>query len=488
MKVAVIGAGIGGIAASIRLAAKGYSVLVLENTPTYGGKLNVRSGNGYRFDTGPSLFTLPELVEELLQLGGNPSNIQLPYATLDPLCHYFYPDGTFFSAPSNPDLFAKKMAETFGENELTVRKYLSKNRQAYNITAPVFLERTLHKVSAWINWNTLKGILLFWKIDMFRSMHASNAKKFRNPKTVQFFDRFATYNGSSPYKAPATLNVIPTVELYGGAYLPNKGMRNIVDVLYQKALSLGVEFRFKQRVTQIVVKSNMVAGVQLENHDMCLCDIVVSNADAKKTYTHLLQAPMPQKLQNAENSSSALVFYWGVNTRIHSLDVHNILFSQDYREEFRHLFELKELFEDPTIYIHISSRIVKGDAPEGCDNLFVMLNAPSHVGQDWPQITKNARQWVLDRIEKQTGVNIESYIEFEEVLTPADIENLTGSHQGSIYGTASNDLMSAFNRQANFSSSIKGLYFCGGSVHPGGGIPLCLLGAKIVSGLIPSSK
>ena len=190
----------------------------------------------------------------------------------------------------------------------------------------------------------------------------------------------------------------------------------------------------------------------------------------------------PIKILTQERSSSALIFYWGINKVFDNLDLHNIFFSEDYKKEFEYLRQGQKIYDDPTIYVNITSKKKKSDAPIGCENWFVMINVPSNTGQDWDNLILLARQSIHRKLFKQLGVNLESHILTEEILEPRTIESKTASYQGSLYGSASNNKMAAFFRHSNFSNDIRGLYFCGGSVHPGGGIPLALSSAKIVDG------
>ena len=209
--------------------------------------------------------------------------------------------------------------------------------------------------------------------------------------------------------------------------------------------------------------------------------------DIFSTYKRLLPGSKhPQKILEQERSSSALIFYWGIKGKFPELDLHNIFFSEDYQKEFTMLFEDKDLYEDPTVYVNITSKEDSNDAPEGCENWFVMVNAPGNFGQDWEKLKVQAKKNILLKLNRILDRNIEELIDFETVLEPITIEEKTSSHRGSLYGTSSNSKFAAFLRHANFSSDYKGLYFCGGSVHPGGGIPLCLLSAKIMTDLIPS--
>jgi phytoene dehydrogenase-like protein len=209
--------------------------------------------------------------------------------------------------------------------------------------------------------------------------------------------------------------------------------------------------------------------------------------DIHPTYRKLLKNhEAPEHLLKQEKSSSALIFYWGINKEFQQLDLHNIFFASDYKAEFKAIFEERRLYEDPTVYINISCKYKSDDAPEGCENWFVMINTPNNNGQDWEKWKAIAKNQILEKLSRILGDYIGKYIVTEDTLDPISIETKTSSLGGSLYGNASNNRYAAFLRHANFHSKIKGLYFCGGSVHPGGGIPLCLQSAKIVSELIPS--
>lgn len=494
-KVAVVGAGIAGIASAIRLAKLGYQVDVFESASHPGGKLSQIHQNGYRFDAGPSLFTLPHLVDELFTLCNKNPNDYFQYQTLETICNYFYEDGKSFVAYQSWDKFRESLTSVASESEiLSLKKQLQKAEQRYKITAPVFIEQSLHRFKNYLNWKTLKGILNSGKLNVFESMDQENRKQVGNPYLVQYLNRFATYNGSNPYKAPALLNMIPHLEQNLGSYFPKGGMVQIPQSLYQLACEMGVNFHFQHAVQEILTSNNCTTGVRVcNNHTqeefVHLSDIVVCNSDIYTAYKYLLpKQKSPEKILSQERSTSALVFYWGIKRSFPELHLHNILFSANYQAEFQYLFQSAEPFNDPTIYINISAKCEASDAPEGCENWFVMINVPSHKNQNWDEIAQKAKTNILQKLQRILKIDVESLIEFEEILDPFKIEQRTSSHSGSLYGTSSNNLFAAFLRHKNFSSSMKGLYFCGGSVHPGGGIPLCLNSAKIVSQLIQEDR
>ena len=479
--VIVIGAGVAGLAAAIRLARKGQIVTVLEANKYPGGKLTeLRLGN-YRFDAGPSLFTLPEEVEDLFQLCQTPIKEHFQYEKLDTTCKYFYPDGTEVNAYADQERLVKELNEKTGEPEENIRKALEKSAFLYDHLAPVFMRKTLHKLSTWTDSNAFKAYKKLFKFDFNRSMNQVNESRFQSDKVIQLFNRYATYNGSDPYQTPATLNIIPHLEFGIGAYFPQKGMHEITKCLYELAKKSGVKFQFHTPVKKIVVHQGVAKGVntQMGFHK---ADRVISNMDVVSTYKRLLKDhSQPTRLLNQPKSSSAIIFYWGVKKEFKHLDLHNIFFSDNYQAEFDHLFNKKTLYEDPTVYLNITSTQNPTDAPEGCQNWFTMINAPNNQGQDWDQLIAQAKQNILDKLSKQLGTDIAPLIDIEDVLDPRTIESRTSSAQGALYGNSSNNKYAAFLRHPNFSKKIKNLYFCGGSVHPGGGIPLSLLSARIMA-------
>lgn len=478
----IIGSGIGGLSSAIRLSLKGYSVIVLEKAAAAGGKIAQFEEQGFRFDMGPSLFTLPALVYELFTLAGrNPKNY-LDVVELPVTCNYFFPDGKNIKAWSDHDKFVNEVVESGIERDV-IENYLEKQSFLYTHTSDFFLFNSIHKISTYVGTAGQKSLKALHRLDAFTSMHTRNEKTFGNHHLTQLFDRYATYNGSDPYRAPATLNMIAHLEHNTGAFFPTNGMYGIIEGLTKLALELGVEFRFNEGVKTITTYGNEVTSVISEKQSYT-ANIVVNNTDVTYFYRHLLpNKNMYQKLSKRERSSSALIFYWGVNLQS-DLDLHNILFSADYKAEFDGLFLTKTFADDLTVYIFISKKVVGTDAPADKENWFVMVNAPENVGQNWEEQTAKARKIIVAKIEKMIGINIESKIETEKVITPVEIEARTASVNGSLYGHSSNSAMAAFLRHPNFSHKYKNLYFVGGSVHPGGGIPLCLASAKIVDGML----
>jgi phytoene desaturase len=498
MKTAVIGAGIAGLAAAVRLAVAGHEVHVYEASDGPGGKLSEFSlPGGYRFDFGPSLFTMPQYVDELFELAGADPRDHFNYRRLPEVCRYWWPDGTRFVAPADTEALIREAAATFEVSEAAMREFMETAARKYTLTGRTFLEKSLHKLGTWLDPSVAYAMLKIPGLDLFRSMHEVHERAFSDPRLVQLFDRFATYNGSNPYKAPGLLSMIPHFEHHFGAYLPEGGMYDIATSIYELGQRLGVTYHFNQRVERICRAGTQVRGVRVREKEIPF-DTVVCNMDVWLAYDRLLpEARRPRRTLSQQKSSSAVIFYWGVDRKFPELGLHNIFFSRDYAREFSEL-EAGSLSDDVTVYVNISSKYVPGDAPPGHENWFVMVNAPAHTGQDWDTLVADLRRRTLEILSTELAPGsrrgplppptqqnwLEQHIRTERIVTPPDIESLTGSHQGALYGTSSNNPLAAFLRHPNFSSEIDGLYFLGGSVHPGGGVPLCLLSARIVGKLI----
>ncbi|SFB48695.1 1-hydroxycarotenoid 3,4-desaturase CrtD [Algoriphagus aquimarinus] len=483
-KVLIVGSGIAGMASAIRLVVKGYQVEVFEANSYPGGKLSEIQIGDYRFDAGPSLFTLPEQVDELFRLAGKDPKDYFEYDKLNVACKYFWEDGTRLNAYADLDLFAEEVQSKLGEPATTIRKALRQSAFIYDSLAPLFMNRSLHKLDTWTNPHALKSYLRMGKLGIFSTMDEANQKQFTHPKLVQLFNRYATYNGSNPFETPATLNIIPHLEFNIGAFFPKKGMHDITQSLFKLSEELGVTYHFGQKVDKVLVENGKAKGLRVKGQDH-YADLVVNNMDMVNAYKTILKdQKQPKLLLNQPKSSSALIFYWGIKRDFPELDLHNIFFTDNYPLEFEHIFKKGTIYDDPTIYVNITSTHKSDDAPAGCMNWFTMINVPNNQGQDWDQMITEAKRNIIHKLNRILKTDVEPLIEAEEILDPRTIESKTSSAQGALYGNSSNNKFAAFLRHANYSSSIKSLYFCGGSVHPGGGIPLCLLSAKIMSEMI----
>ena len=483
-KCAVIGAGVSGLGAAIRMRNKGYKVTVFEANSFPGGKCSSESKDGYRFDMGPSVFTMPQYVDELFILSGKNPRDHFNYKPLDPVYKYFFEDGSTLDAYHGKEKFAEQLSAKTKDKKEDIIRYLDKTETIYNLTDEVFLKNSLHRLKNFFTRPVAKGILNFGKIGAFDTMNGANKKAFKDSRLVKIFNRYATYNGSSPYLSPATLNVIAHVEIVKGAFYPVGGMVNITNALVQLAKDIGVEFKFSTPVKEIIIENKKIKAVRTDK-GLQDFDVVISNMDVYNSYKKLMPSiKRPAKTLDQPKSSSGIIFYWGIKKEFKELGLHNILFAENYEEEFNTIFAKKAIYHDPTIYLNITSKHTLTDAPPGCENWFSFINVPNNQGQDWDMFINEARENMIQKIDRVLKTDIRPFIESEMVFDPRVIEARTSSAFGAIYGNSSNNKFAAFLRHANFSKDIKNLYFCGGSVHPGPSIPLCLLSAKITTDLI----
>ena len=491
--VVVVGGGLGGLSAAIRLAAAGRRVTLYERGSLPGGKAGSETVGAYRFDTGPSLLTMPEVLTELFRDADRDWRDYLTVERLAVICHYFWQDGTRLRAFAEPERFAAEVEQQLGEPAEHVLRYLAHAGAIHDIASELFLRHSLHDWRTWTSrlfWSRIRSV---GRIDALRTLDRAHSSFFRDPRVIQLFNRYATYNGSSPYLTPATMSIIPYVEYVQGGYAVVGGIHALPRALERLACELGVEIRYGEPVDRIVTRPHragrrraVVTGVETGGR-FVPADVVVSNVDVSVTYPQLLRDESAKQLlryRRLEPSSSGLVFYWGIRGSFPELAVNNIFFSDDYPAEFASIFGDRRCPDDPTVYINITSRVTPEDAPENGENWFILVNAPYVDGQDWATELLRVRDIVVRRLSDALGRDVATCIEEERIMTPADIERTTMSHRGALYGIASNSLMSAFARHPNRSPDYAGLYFCGGSVHPGGGMPLSLLSGKIAADLI----
>ena len=484
--IIIIGAGIGGLATAIRLAAAGEKVVVLEQNSTVGGKMGQLAEGGFRWDTGPSVITMRHVLQDLFAAAGRQLDDYLTLLPVDPLTRYFYPDGTVLDVTrSLPEL----MAQIAALDERDVEGYLAYLAYAarlHRITGPVFIYdqpptwRSIFKVSP----------LDALRIDGLRPMQRSINGFVRSPQMRQLLGRFATYVGASPYLAPATLNVIAHVELTGGVWYPQGGIYAIARALATLAEELNVDIRTDCEAAHIGVTNGAVTGITLRNGTLIPAKAVVANVDVANVYEKLLPKDVVRpkrlrKLTDVEPSCSAFILLLGIDKPHPHLAHHNIFFSSDYPREFDQIFRQGIPPTEPTVYVAITAKTDSRHAPNGGENWFVSVNAPP-LGPnfDWTAQARAYRDDVLNYLAGRFGLEVRHHIRMEKILTPVDIARQTGARRGALYGASSNHRLNAFRRPHNRASDVGGLYFAGGTTHPGGGVPMVMLSGKVAAELV----
>lgn len=481
-KVVIVGAGIGGLAAACLMSGKGYEVTVLEKNDKVGGKLNELRLGGFRFDTGPSLLTMPWILDALFDECGVRREDYIELDQLSSLCTYYFADGTRFVSYQDSDAASEEVNRIAHEDVQNYRDFLKYSQHLFDMTASTFIYHPLRQ------WTDLLRLPLadVLKIDAFTTVSKRVDASFDSQYLRQFFKRFTTYNGSSPFKAPATLNVIPHVELNTGGYYINGGMYELARALHRLSVEKGTRYEMGRNVESIIVDSGFAKGV-IADGIRYESDIVISNADAYETYLKMLDQKNVSRwtrkiTESTEPSCSGYVLLLGTNKKWEMLDHHTIFFSSDYKNEFEDIFERGQLPLSPTIYVANTSQTDAAHAPDGGSNLFVLVNAP-YLQDGFDGGSVNYSEQIINELERR-GLNglRESIIE-QSIITPADFYHQYRSNKGSIYGTSSNNAFSAFLRPRNRSAEVKNLWLTGGSTHPGGGIPLCIISAFHACGI-----
>lgn len=490
LDVAIIGAGIGGLAAAAQLARRGLRVRVYERNPLVGGKMNRVEANGYQFDTGPSLITMPQALGRHFAKCGRRLEDYLTLTPLEPLCRYFWPDGAMLDASSDMTTMQTALAALDPAAASAYPRFIAHARNIYRRTAPTFIFGSLEPGD--LLRALLRAPLDPLRIDPFRTMHQAVSSFFPDPRVQQLFDRYATYNGSSPYQAPATLVVIPYVEYKFGGWYPQGGVYQIARAMAALAEEMGAEICVNSEVAEIIVTQGRAGGLQLTDGSHVTARAVLSNVDVLHSYSTLIPPGAKRRydarrLASIEPSCSGFVMLLGIRRLFPQLAHHNIFFSRDYRAEFTALFERKLPADEPTIYLAATSKSDPTQAPPGCENIFVLVNAPylsKETAGDWWNEHKQAyRNLILARLH-EFGIDLTSDVTYEQIITPADLEASYGAWRGAIYGLSSNARMAAFLRPPIRARDIKRLYFAGGSTHPGGGVPLVTLSGQLAARLI----
>ena len=507
-RVVVIGAGMGGLAVAARLAAQNHAVSVVERSETHGGKVGRYECDGFAFDTGPSLLTLPAVYRDLFittakSRHGGALEDHVDLVPVDPAFHYRFPDGTEVDLPdASRDGAARAFDEALGGAAAGSGRspgqqwtaLLDHAAEVWAVTRVPFLHRPLDGPATLLR-NSIR-LRDLRTVRPFTTLRGLGRRYLVDPRLRMLLDRYATYSGSDPRSAPAALVVVPYVEQAFGAWHVRGGLRNLADAVHTRCVELGVGFTFGDAVTGLTERAGRVGGVRLASGKTIAADIVVSDADAAGLYRELMPPPFERiasgplrQLARSTPSSSAFTLLLALEGRTPGMRHHTVLFGPDYDAEFDALFGRDpRLPDDPTIYVCApDDPAMRPDADH--ESWFVLVNAPRHRtrpgdGVDWdePGLADRYADQVLALLAAR-GIDVRDRILWREVRTPADLERDTASPGGSIYGSSSNGARSAFLRPAN-RSPVPGLFLVGGSSHPGGGLPLVALSAEIVAELI----
>jgi phytoene desaturase len=496
MKIVVIGAGMGGMTAAARLARSGHSVTLFEASDTYGGKLRTEWIGKFAFDTGPSLLTLPAVYKDFFIRTGKPLGLLCEIKAVDPSFDYRFNDGTnikFANLSRHHTLNA--IRETYGSDSADQwDQMMRRATKMWDVSREPFVESELRSPLDLLKRRTL--IRDIFTIAPWKSLRTFANELLPDQHLRFILDRYATYSGSDPRKAPAVLATIAYVEEAFGAWHITGGLGTLATLVHQRCIDVGVEFEFNSQVEEITVEKGAATGVRLADGRVVAADAVVANADASLIYKQLIKGEKRQlrkvrkNLAQAERSIAGFSVLLGLRKEgAPALSHHTILFPENYDAEFDAIFNTQLPVEKPTIYICAPDdpQMVKG---EGLESWSVLVNAPHHGpdGFDWSDesFTRSYANSIIDQIEAR-GIPVRDRLESLTIRTPADLERTVHAPGGSIYGTSSNGARAAFMRAKN-RSPIKNLYCVGGSAHPGGGLPLVGMSGELVANAIGSAR
>lgn len=476
----IIGGGLGGLATALRLARVGWRVTVCEQGPTLGGKMNVCERNGFRFDTGPSLITMPWVFADLFETCGAKLEEHVELMPVSPLADYVFADGTRFTYSTRLPEWLAVVRQLEPRDVNGFLRFMELGARLYALSRETFLRRP---PLAPPDLRGLKSLRHLPLRHAWGNYHAAVTAHFRSPALRQLYDRYPTYVGSSPYRAPATLSVIPYIEFAYGGWHIRGGLYKLVESLAALARSLGVELLTGARVARIEHEGRRVKGVRLADGARLPAEVVVMNGDAATT-SSLLAPQVEAEPPPGARSLSGFVLLCGVRKKLTGLAHHTVYFSADYKAEFAQLFDERRFPDDPTVYVSAPSRSDPSVAPAEGETLFIMANAPANNAQWSADEVARARARVFARLARGGFPEINSIVAASDEWTPRRIERAYACPGGAIYGAHSHGWRRAFLRQPNRDRHFGGLYHVGGSSHPGGGTPTVLLSAQITCELI----
>ncbi|MFL2665055.1 MAG: phytoene desaturase family protein [Dehalococcoidia bacterium] len=481
-EIFIVGGGLGGIAASIYLSKSGWNVTLLEKNKSLGGKLNRFEKNGFIFDTGPSLITLPNVFEDLFNCGNKSFYEELKPVKINPLFQYRFPSDKIMHYSTNIDELSKEVEKITGDKEEVRRlyKFFEHGAKIYNFSDETFLNKSPYnrpKISEIIK------LLRAPKRFTFSNYSNMINKFFKSKELQQLFNRYPTYVGSSPYESVAMLSIIPYIEIaMGGWYIPG-GLYKIIENLEKIAISLGVNIIKNVEISKIGILNNKIKYLESKNNEKFNCENVIFNCDP-----YIVKNLIPnnaKKMKEHENlSMSGFIMLVGLRKKIKNIHHHTVCFSDDYFKEFEQIIIEKKFPDDPTVYINIPSITDKKVAPNGCETVFIMANAPA-TNEIWDnKKINNTKNKIIRRITRSKIDNFMNDVEFIKYITPNTFAKKYNAPNGSIYGQISHGWKKTFLRPNMKDKKIDGVYYVGGGTHPGGGTPMVIKSAKIISELL----
>lgn len=478
----VIGAGIGGIVAAARLARNGYQVTVLEKNATAGGRCNQFTRDGHRFDIGPTLFLMPEVFAETYAALGARMEDQLDLRRIDPTYAVRFDDGTQLSLTSDMHAMQTQLEALEPGSFGGLMRYLAEGHLHYHTSLRRFVGRNFN---SYLDYFSLRNLPLLFQLKALVKHYDNIGHYFRDPHLKAAFTFQNMYLGLSPYDAPATFSLLQYTEMAGGVWYPMGGLYKVIESLAALAEVQGVRFLYNTPVQRIEVEGDRATGVLLEDGRRMTADVILANADLPYVYRELLpDQAEAQRLERLKYTCSAIMFFWGADRVYPQLGTHNVFLSGDYKGSFDRIFKDHTLPDQPSFYVHAPTRVDPTAAPSGQDTLFVLVpvgHLDENVPQDWEVLRARARTTVLQRLAKMGIRDLEQHLKFEVSYTPRDWLTLYNLEKGAAFSLSHNFMQVGYLRPQNQHHRYRNLYFVGGSTHPGTGLPMVLISARLTT-------
>ena len=479
----VIGAGIGGIAAAARLARNGYQVTVVEKNDQAGGRSNQIIKAGHRFDIGPTLFLMPEVFAETYTALGERMEDHLDLQRIDPTYAVYFGDGLSLQLTADM-LKMQPQLDSVEKNAFDgFLRYMAEGNKHYRVSLDKFVGRNFYNPFQYFSPVNLP---LLFQLKALVKHYDNIGRYFRDPRLKALFTFQNMYLGLSPFEAPATYSLLQYTELAGGVWYPRGGMYRVIQSLVEIAEKLGVQFIYNAPVKKLNIEGAKIISAELEDGRMLAADLFIGNADLPYIYRKLLPDPeQGEKLANKKYTCSTIMFYWGVDKIYPQIGHHNVFLAGDYKASFDRIFNDHTLPAEPSFYIHAPARTDPSAAPAGQDTLYALVPV-GHIAagsdQDWDELVKRARQTIFERLSREMGIHdLESHIKFEITHTPLDWLRNYNLEKGAAFGLSHNFSQVGYLRPQNRHDQYKNLYFAGASTHPGTGLPIVLLSARLTT-------
>jgi len=481
--VLIIGAGIGGIAAAARLAQRGYSVTVLEKEATPGGRTNQLIHDGHRFDIGPTLFLMPEVWEETFNTLGTSLHERLDLRRIDPTYKVHFEDGLELELTADLGRMQDQLEAIEKTAFVGFLHFIAEGATHYKVSLEKIVGRNFYTILEYFSPTNLPYL---FQLKALQKHYANTSRYFRDSRLRAAFTFQNMYLGLSPYEAPATYSLLQYTELAEGVWYPIGGMYAAIQALVRLAEKLGVTFLYNTPVKRLLTRDNRIVGAEVEDGRIFEADLFIGNADLPYIYQKLLpDRGAAQRLDKKLYTCSTITFYWGVDKRYPQIALHNVFLASDYKVSFDRIFKEHGLPDVPSFYIHAPARVDPAAAPAGQDTLFALVpvgHIDENAPQDWNALINQARETIFTRLAKEMGVtDLREHIKFEIVYSPQAWKQRFNLAKGAAFGLSHNFWQVGYLRPRNRHDKYRNLYFAGASTHPGTGLPIVLLSARLTT-------